>query len=253
MTIAAAFADNSGQPAVVVSRSIDSVALTSPVVATAQGFSFQPDAPLPDGFHTVEILAADAAGNPAAASQTFRVDTVPPVLTSISENITADAVGSGANVSYAAASATDDVTVQPAVSYSAPTGSFFPIGATTVTVTATDQAGNSASGAFTITVRDVTPPVGTFIVPAHGSLVNDMRLRFIGSMSDSSGIAPSITARSLDGQGITTPLTVSSDWFYFDAPDLLNDGPHVVTATISDSAGNLATAQASFTVDLRCR
>jgi hypothetical protein len=56
------------------------------------------------------------------------------------------------------ATATDVVDGPVPVSCSPPSGSIFPLGTTTVTCTAADAAGNSATTTFTVTVRDTTPP-----------------------------------------------------------------------------------------------
>ena len=55
-------------------------------------------------------------------------------------------------------SATDDMDPNPAVSCSHASGSF-PIGTTTVTCTATDEAGNTASGSFDVIVQGATEQV----------------------------------------------------------------------------------------------
>ncbi|WP_318618939.1 HYR domain-containing protein [Priestia megaterium] len=44
-------------------------------------------------------------------------------------------------------------------SCSPPSGSFFPIGTTPVTCTATDAVGNTATCSFTITVTQAEPPI----------------------------------------------------------------------------------------------
>jgi TolB protein len=79
-------------------------------------------------------------------------DTTAPVLT-VPENPTLDATGpAGAVVSYAA-SASDDHDPSPTLACAPASGSVFAIGTTEVTCTATDDAGNSTSDAFTVRVR----------------------------------------------------------------------------------------------------
>ena len=79
-------------------------------------------------------------------------DTTPPVL-SLPADETVEATGpTGAVVSFAA-TAKDDVDPSPTVSCTPPSGSMFAIGTTTVSCTATDASGNSATGSFTITVK----------------------------------------------------------------------------------------------------
>jgi len=110
----------------------------------------------PLGSSGVTCTAADLAGNSASASFSVTVaDTTPPSLT-VPANIT-DEAGSpaGQPVSFAA-TATDLVTASPVVACAPASGTTFPLGINTVTCSATDLAGNTATGSFTITI---TPPV----------------------------------------------------------------------------------------------
>lgn len=85
-------------------------------------------------------------------------DTTPPTIT-VPGPITTEAIGpSGAVVTYTV-TATDDVDGPVAASCVPASGSTFPIGASTVTCTASDAAGNTATATFTVTVQDTTPPV----------------------------------------------------------------------------------------------
>jgi hypothetical protein len=61
----------------------------------------------------------------------------------------------GANVSFSA-TATDNCSAT--VTFSQAPGSFFPVGTTPVTVTATDPSGNTSSCTFTVTVNDTEKP-----------------------------------------------------------------------------------------------
>ncbi|MFA6575460.1 MAG: HYR domain-containing protein [Nocardioides sp.] len=82
-------------------------------------------------------------------------DTTPPVL-DLPADITVDATGpTGAVVAYTV-SATDDTDPSPTVGCVPASGSTFPIGTTTVDCTATDEAGNSDTGSFDVTVAPVT-------------------------------------------------------------------------------------------------
>ncbi|HVE98012.1 MAG TPA: HYR domain-containing protein [Mycobacteriales bacterium] len=105
----------------------------------------------------VSCTVSDTAGNTASGSFNVVVrDTTSPALT-IPANLVAEATSAaGATVSYAA-SATDIVDPDVVVSCTAPSGTF-PLGATTVTCTATDDFRNSVSRSFTVTVEDTTRP-----------------------------------------------------------------------------------------------
>lgn len=84
-------------------------------------------------------------------------DLTAPAIT-VPGSITAQATAaSGAVVTYTA-TAQDLEDPTPSFTCAPASGSVFPIGATTVTCTATDAAGNSASASFTVTVVDTPPP-----------------------------------------------------------------------------------------------
>ncbi len=123
----------------------------------------------PIGTTTVALSSSDARGNTGTASFSVKVqDTVAPVLTVPASQVLEATSAAGAAATFAA-SATDAVGVVSLTS-SAASGSTFPIGTTTVTVTATDAAGNATSGSFTVTVRDTTAPAFLSLTPSVGTL-----------------------------------------------------------------------------------
>src|SRR4029077_1534609 len=85
-------------------------------------------------------------------------DTTPPGLSSVASQTLEDTRPAGAARSFRA-HATDMVDGSDTVSFSIPSGSTFALGVNTVHYSATDAAGNTSSGSFTITVEDTTPPV----------------------------------------------------------------------------------------------
>ena len=108
----------------------------------------------PIGSTSVVCSATDAVGNTATSTFIVTVqDTTPPTITIPAEIVVYNEAGkNGANVAFDI-SATDvvDGPVTPTVSPAS--GSLFRIGTTTVTVTATDSSGNSATRTFNVTVR----------------------------------------------------------------------------------------------------
>jgi hypothetical protein len=102
--------------------------------------------------------ATDAAGNTATCSFTVTVvDTQPPTLGTCPTAITAAAPGAGAScvtVTFATPTASDNCP-GVTVACSPASGTCFPLGTTTVTCTATDAAGNTASCSFTVTTFNV--------------------------------------------------------------------------------------------------
>jgi HYR domain len=123
-----------------------------PICSPASGSVF------PLGVTQVDCSVTDNGG--LSASGMFNitvVDTTPPTL-HLPANITAEATGpSGAAVSFSA-TATDVVDVSVSVNCTHASGSTFALGTTTVSCTASDAHGNTASGSFDITVQDTTPP-----------------------------------------------------------------------------------------------
>ena len=98
--------------------------------------------------------ALDSHGNTASAVQTITVtDSTPPTIGSCPADIVKEPTcPTGAKATYTAPTASDNcagVTVTPSVA----SGSVFPIGTTTVTYTARDWAGNTATCSFTVTVK----------------------------------------------------------------------------------------------------
>lgn len=126
----------------------------------------------PLGTTTITWTATDAAGNTATATQTVQVsDREPPVL-ALPAPITVTATSAtGAVVTYTV-TATDNVGVA-ATTCTPASGSPFALGATAVQCTATDAAGNSASGSFNVTVQPKAQTVGEMI----GDLVDKLRAK----------------------------------------------------------------------------
>lgn len=109
---------------------------------------------------TIVECTAGAAGD-SQVTKGFSVtvvDTTPPTLT-LPANIVADATGpTGASVPYVT-SATDLVGVFGGV-VCTPSDQQFPIGLTTVSCSASDAAGNTATGTFTVTVQGAADQIG---------------------------------------------------------------------------------------------
>jgi len=111
----------------------------------------------------VTCSATDLAGNTATTSFSVTVeDTTAPVVT-VPANITAQATSAAGAVVSFTASASDLVTASPAVTCAPSSGATFPVGVTTVTCTAADLAGNSASASFTVTVTAAAVVPGRII------------------------------------------------------------------------------------------
>ncbi|WP_434380562.1 ELWxxDGT repeat protein [Melittangium boletus] len=109
------------------------------------------------GTTRVTATARDSAG--LVASCTFDVtvqDKTPPAVFCPSGATVEATDAQGARVTYAAPWATDAVTHQPRLTATPASGTVFPQGDTTVTVTATDDHGNTNQCTFVVSVRDTT-------------------------------------------------------------------------------------------------
>jgi hypothetical protein len=99
--------------------------------------------------------ATDAHGNTSSANQLVTVvDDTPPTI-SCPANVTVylplNSTATSMAVNYPAATASDNCG-SVGITYSKNSGTVFPVGPTTVTVTATDTHNNSSSCQFTVTV-----------------------------------------------------------------------------------------------------
>src|SRR5207248_5741513 len=115
------------------------------------------------GAHTITVTATDAAGNSATCTTTFTVsDTkAPTVICLAPQPASADDTCQAAvpNV-MGGASVSDNCSAPSAItlSQSPAPGTLVGLGSHTITVTATDTAGNSATCSTTFTVSDTKAP-----------------------------------------------------------------------------------------------
>ena len=146
----------------------------------------------PIGTTTVYCLAVDNFLNTAYRS--FKVivkDTTAPEVT-VPENITVYAPNSLGTTATFSASATDSVDgdVTPVVC-TPPSGSVFPLGATTVNCSATDEHGNTGSNSFMVTVVDNVNPQVDLIFPTPGPSATSFEAVFDEDMNLSEVTDPS--------------------------------------------------------------
>ena len=186
----------------------------------------------PVGQTTVHCSSTDLSGNNASGSFAVTVtDTTPPMLT-VPLSVTAAATSSnGAAVSFLT-TATDIVDGDIVPVCSPATGSTFPLGKSSVTCAATDQAGNRASKDFDVEVKDEVPPVITgaanLVVEATGTLTS-VEWKGVTASDDIDG---SVAVACDAASGSQFPI-----------------GKTAVQCSAADKAGNKATA--SFTVTVQ--
>jgi FG-GAP repeat/HYR domain len=91
----------------------------------------------------------------ATLNVTVTPETTPPILTcpaNVVVTLPPNTMDTAMVVNYPAPTATDNCTASPVITTSQASGTLFPIGLTTVNVTATDAANNQAMCSFTVTV-----------------------------------------------------------------------------------------------------
>ena len=156
---------------------------------------------------TITCTSTDSHGNTAEVDFTITVvDTVPPAVT-VPGSVTLQATSPSGAVYSFTASALDNVDGALTAACTPASGSTFAIGTTTVTCSATDHAGNSGSGSFTVTVVDTVAPV--LVVPANISTLvtpggTTASVTYTASATDL-GQSVMVTCSSAVGASVSSP------------------------------------------------
>jgi len=115
----------------------------------------------PVGSTTITFEATDPSGNVGVCSFEIIVEDEEAPVIDCPEDIEVDAgIACSTVVNFADATATDNCSLASITQIEGPlSGTEFPVGATTVTFEAIDDAGNSTTCSFTVTVTEEGPPV----------------------------------------------------------------------------------------------
>ncbi|HCM1962068.1 TPA: BapA prefix-like domain-containing protein [Salmonella enterica subsp. salamae serovar 56:l,v:z39] len=248
----------------------------------SSSWRYTPDASLATGNHVITVIAVDAAGNasPVSDSVNFVVDTTPPltpILTSVVDDVTGGVTGNLANGQItndnrptlngtaeagSVVSIYDGNTLLGVTSANAGgVWSFTPAtelndGTRTLTVTATDPAGNisPATSGFTIVVDTVAPTV-----PLITSIVDDVpnNTGAIGNGQSTNDTQPTLngtaeanSAVSIFDNGAlvaTVNANANGNWSWTPTA-ALGQGSHAYRVSAADAAGNVSAASPSITV-----
>ncbi|WP_228271393.1 beta strand repeat-containing protein, partial [Acinetobacter oleivorans] len=201
---------------------------------------------LTDGPHTITVTATDPAGNAGTDTAVVTIDTTAPnapVLDPI--NATDPVTGTAEPGSTVTVSFPDGTTATVVAgtdgSWSVPNPGDLTDGQT-VTATATDPAGNTSLPGSGVVSADITAPV----VALDDVLTNDSTPALTGTVND-----PTATV-VVTVDGVNYPATNNGDgtWTLADNTlPALTDGPHTITVTATDPAGNAGTDTAVVTID----
>lgn len=180
-------------------------------------------------------LAVEGAGGGDCGAYTIEVsDAEPPVISNCQSNVTLsnDNNVCGAVYNYSAPTAVDNCGLA-SFSGDHSSGETFPVGTTTVTYTAIDNAGNTATCTFEITVNDVQVPVFT-------NCPNNIFVNNDAGACDAvvTWNAPIVA----DNCGVNTVTTTHSPGASFPV------GVTTVVYTATDNSGNSSTCSFNVTV-----
>ena len=189
------------------------------------------DQPFPMGMTTVVWTATDTLNRTASCNQIVTItgnDTTPPTITA-PPDVTDTTGAAGAScgkivgeTELGTPTTADNCSTVTVTRTGVPLGNFFPVGVTTITYTAKDGAGNTATATQKVTITENTPPI--IKAPADASYV---------CLSDVPAANPSQATRGevLDENGNPLPPGPPSD----------NCGIPVVTVSeTSSGAGSAA-------------
>jgi gliding motility-associated-like protein len=209
---------------------------TNPTTGLTIGSAF------PVGVTTVTYSASDSTGNVATCSFTVTVsDTIAPTVSNCPTTLMANSTDSTCNaiVSWVNPVFNDNCggVLIPSI-VTSPTaglanGSAFPVGTTTVTYTASDASGNSASCSFTIVVVDSVAPV---LTNCPSNIVT-----FADSTSCSKVVTWTEPVFTDNCQGVLTAALVSNPINGLSNGSVFPLDTTTVLYTATDSAGNSTT------------
>ncbi len=208
----------------------------------------------PLGSTTVVYIAVDPAGNDTTCSFVVTVeDNVSPIVNCPNDiNVPSLTTDCGALVTWPTPTVSDDCDNNVDLSSNIAPGSFFPVGTTEVSYTATDDFGNSATCTFEVTVQDQFAPV--FDCPVNANIDADGTINF-----DEGGLIVSVSPNnSCDSVAVEYNLPTATDNCGISSVDLTAGpasggsfpiGTTTVTYTAFDINGNFNVCSFDITVE----
>jgi hypothetical protein len=209
----------------------------------------------PVGITTVTCTATDRALNVGGGSFDVKVLFTKLVI-NVPAGVLAEAEDSkGARVSFqvTAASPNDP---SPSIKCDPASGSFFTLGATTVTCTATDRAGASASGRFDVTVADSIGPIVSNIFAKPDWFQPNGTMNSVSLFVDAFDVTDPSPKCSITG--VTANENIDGDWritgdLSVDLFGATKTGARIYAVSVrcTDVSGNPTDANANVTVSDR--
>ncbi|MGD0589793.1 MAG: RHS repeat-associated core domain-containing protein [Bacteroidota bacterium] len=218
----------------------DSTAVTLTIngnsVSIGVNGTFSYAVPIVEGLNTINVVATDAAGNQAKVTRTVRRDTQPPVLTISSPLDSSITNLQSITVNGTVADSTKVTLTINGNAVTVGTGGVFSYqlsvteGLNTITVVATDAAGNKTTVTRTVR-RDTQAPIVNLISPVDSLLTNQLSVTVSGTVVDSTAVTMTINGNNVlvgTNGTFSTQLT-------------LVEGMNIITVVATDAATNQTT------------
>ena len=218
---------------------------------------------LSDGTHDIHVDFSDYAGHTGSADTTVIVDTSGPIiivnwpLPEVGAVMTSgDVVVSATVTDYVAGVNSSSIIVllngsKVGFSFDPSSGNLtanltLSDGVYNVTIVASDNAGNTANASIIFTV-DSTPPSISVISPGNNSILGTSNV-YIAAFASDAMTGVNASSISLEVNGAAIPFNYTGG--LIEAYVNLSEGVYRLDISVSDNAGNTATATIFFAIDL---
>ncbi|WP_394497178.1 Ig-like domain-containing protein [Shewanella sp. ENK2] len=216
--------------------------------------------PLVEGDYTVNAAVTDPSGNTATANDEGAIDTVAPEITVNAPDNSSDSTpiitgttdvepGTTVTIIVTDSEGTEQIieaVVSPDGTYEVEVPEPLAEGDYTAVAGVSDPAGNGAMAEDTGDV-DTTAPTITVAAPEG---TGDNTPLIIGSTDAAPGSTVTLTVTDSEGNEQTLEAEVNPDGTYqVEVPSPLSEGDYTVTASVTDAAGNTATANDNGEID----
>jgi hypothetical protein len=247
-------------PTITVAGTIDDPLITSAILTlngidmpiTVSLGSFSQEITLSEGPNTILVSATDLAGNTGTSEAVnVNLDTTPPavIITSPTDGFLTN------NPAITVPGTIDDIAITSAVLTLNGASTNIPVsagsfsqeitlveGPNTISISATDAAGNTGSAAISVTL-DTTAPIITITSPTDGSLVNTAAIVVTGIVDDTS-----ITSVILTLNGVLVDMAVPVFSGSFSKGITLSGGTNTIIVSATDPAGNTGITEVNVTL-----
>jgi hypothetical protein len=215
--------------------------LANPIVVSGSTAAFNITT---EGTTTITYWAVDVAGNQTQTkSVDVKYDKTPPTFGTMSDITTTADLPTGKVVTFTLPTPTDNLDANPTISAVPASGSTFGVGTTTVTVTATDAAGQTFSRTFNVVVNNPVPTLTT--ISPSSKKVGDAGFTMTVSGTN---FMPTSVVRVDGSDRPTTFVGATQLSAAIPSSDMTSAGTETVTV-FTPTPGGGTTSGATFTVD----